>query len=268
MPESAGSTGSDDRTCVECGEEKPLHEFFARHARCRVHKQLRHGCRTCEHVKNGTFRQPRCKDCDRARGARVRCIKRLRDELEDYGFDESVLRASESDTIAVVQGLSRVPPGLRASLRQIAGSVIELRWSFERATTAMSLFARTMPQIVDRPPRGSRTYAPIHDLTASAGRFGEGMLPERLGYIDTLSRTRTNDFVGAVHGPSMEPTIPSDSLALFRHETSGDHLNGRVVLAQHRGVGDEDAGGEYVVKRLHWDEDGIQLASAPIFADP
>lgn len=115
MPTQPEEPGPLYKVCVECREEKRLQdEFFSRHGRCPRHKRAQEGCRSCETARSSDFRQPRCKDCDRARGARVRRFNRLRAELTAAGFGEETLgRDSAACRVAYIRGVRRMPHRLQ-----------------------------------------------------------------------------------------------------------------------------------------------------------
>ena len=254
--------------CVECGQPKRLVDFSPRHGHCNRHKRARQDCRACEDLRNSTFRQPRCKDCDRARGSRRRCFKRLCAETARHGCSpRDVLRPESSSCSSVaVRGVSDLPRSLVDRLDAIAGTLVRLELHLRCETAARSLFAALPPDVLTEAPRGARTFAPIYDLAAAAGGWSEGQLPSRRGFIDTCGRTSAEDFVVAIKGRSMVPTLPDGSLAVFRREDAGPYLNRRIVLAALHEAGDPDYGGRFTVKRLHWlagDRTGIRIKLLP-----
>jgi len=92
---------------------------------------------------------------------------------------------------------------------------------------------------------------PLVDLRFAAGAFGEWQtldadwdewveLPEPL-------QARPGYFVAQVVGESMNRRIPNGAWCLFRLDPQGTR-QGRVVVAECRGVSDPDTGGRYTVK--------------------
>jgi len=55
-------------------------------------------------------------------------------------------------------------------------------------------------------------------------------------------------FICKVEGHSMEPLIPNNSYCIFSSDVVGSR-QGKIVLAQYRGIADVDTGGSYTVKK-------------------
>ena len=92
------------------------------------------------------------------------------------------------------------------------------------------------------------THLPVYSL-AAAGYFGEGHEVE--GWADVSSVQGHLDdsmFVSQVVGRSMEDQIPDGSFCVFRRIAAGTR-QGKIVLAQHRDIADQDTGGSCTVKR-------------------
>ena len=98
----------------------------------------------------------------------------------------------------------------------------------------------------------ARDAVPLMTLRAAASPLLPNEEPVRLAWlIPPKDGPRPSDesFVAQVIGPSMEPTIPSRSLCLFRPVRGNDFV-GRIVLVQHRKLSDPDTGGSHAVKRV------------------
>jgi SOS-response transcriptional repressor LexA len=92
-----------------------------------------------------------------------------------------------------------------------------------------------------------RTHLPRYSLRAAAGKFLENREIIEEGWIETPEDLRLGPdmFVGHIVGHSMEPTIPSGSLCVFRYGVTGSR-QGRLVLVE-----DLETAGDnrYAVKR-------------------
>jgi len=102
---------------------------------------------------------------------------------------------------------------------------------------------------------------PLYDLKVAAGRFsgeqvvdevpqhGEVENPEEFDWVsyDGRSRPARGLFVAQVVGESMNKRIPSGSYCVWRLNPAGSR-QGKVVIAQHREINDDELGGHYTVK--------------------
>jgi transcriptional regulator with XRE-family HTH domain len=97
--------------------------------------------------------------------------------------------------------------------------------------------------------RPYRNAVPLYSLRAVAGRFGGFQQVEPLGWVAPRARTRPAQglFVARVIGESMDLRIPAGAYCLFRAPPAPP-LNGKIVVAQLRGAGDPEHGGEYTIK--------------------
>jgi len=95
-------------------------------------------------------------------------------------------------------------------------------------------------------------YVPVYSLEAAATQFGKEENVEILGWVQVNSARKLdkNMFVARVVGKSMAPTIPDNSLCLFRLEMGGSRDN-LVVLVESRQVIDAELACKYTVKRYH-----------------
>lgn len=103
---------------------------------------------------------------------------------------------------------------------------------------------------------------PLYDLKAAAGRFSdeqqivEWLSDQSNASIDEFDwvelpdsfRYRKGLFVAQVIGESMNRRIPNGSWCLFKLNPEGTR-QGKIVLAQHRGIADVDNGGQFTVKK-------------------
>ena len=95
-------------------------------------------------------------------------------------------------------------------------------------------------------------YVPVYSLEAAATRFGKEDHVDIVGWVKVSGARKVdkNMFAAGVVGKSMEPTIPDDSLCLFRLERGGSRDN-LVVLVESRQVIDTELACKYTVKRYH-----------------
>ncbi|MBI2395385.1 MAG: LexA family transcriptional regulator [Deltaproteobacteria bacterium] len=108
-------------------------------------------------------------------------------------------------------------------------------------------------RIVRRPPPAKQRVdaIPLYDLAAAAGAFGEGRAVEARAWVVPRSMRvlRPGMFVVRATGRSMEPRIPDGAYCVFMGPVRSTPV-GRVVLVEHRSVGDPETGGAYSIKRL------------------
>jgi len=92
---------------------------------------------------------------------------------------------------------------------------------------------------------------PILDVYAAAGRFSEEQFIDEAECewveLPELMTPRKGLFVVRVQGESMNRRIPNGAWCLFQHNPAGSR-QGKVVLVQHRQIGDVDMGGRTTVK--------------------
>ncbi len=108
-------------------------------------------------------------------------------------------------------------------------------------TTIDGLYAKYIPATV----APFVTHLPQYSLEAAAGKFGRQMTVEPEGWVEVRTDMPLTDdmFVVHVHGHSMEPQIPDDSLCAFRSRIAG-RVAGKVLLIEHV----ESGGSRYTVK--------------------
>lgn len=101
------------------------------------------------------------------------------------------------------------------------------------------------------------THLPRYSLAVAAGKFLENREVTAEGWEESPAGLRlTPDmFVARIAGRSMEPKIPDGSLCVFRGGVVAGSRQGRLVLVESMGGGEND---RYTVKRYH-----SQKAQAP-----
>ena len=106
-----------------------------------------------------------------------------------------------------------------------------------------------IPAIIENPGgKAYREYLPLLALEAAAGYFGRESDVHPLGWMKLPNRKlNPRMFVAKVVGNSMAPNILDGTYCLFEHEPEGTR-NGQIVLAEHRGVQDEETKSSYSIK--------------------
>ena len=108
-------------------------------------------------------------------------------------------------------------------------------------------------QIAPRPAEQYKTCVPLLDLSAIADAFAEGeeVEPETWVVVPPGRTLRPGMFVAQMVGRAMEPQIPEGAYCLFerQHDGGSRHLQGRIVLVQHRDIYDPETGGNYTIRR-------------------
>jgi len=100
------------------------------------------------------------------------------------------------------------------------------------------------------------THLPYYPLSIAAGEFLSSETPlEPDGWIDVLKSSERrilnqNMFVSQVTGKSMEPLIPEGSYCIFTRQVGGTR-EGKIVLVQMIGLGDNDTGANFTLKKYH-----------------
>ena len=94
---------------------------------------------------------------------------------------------------------------------------------------------------------------PYYPLSIAAGDFIDSAVPDApetwfvMEGMTSRIALASSMFVVRVQGKSMEPLIPDGAYCLFTFEVGGTR-NGRIVLAQHTDISDQDTGASYTVK--------------------
>jgi SOS-response transcriptional repressor LexA len=102
-----------------------------------------------------------------------------------------------------------------------------------------------------------KTLLPLYTLKAAAGYFASGEVVEPEGWVeaDGVGRLDERMFVCRAVGRSMEPAIRDGDYLVFRAKPAGTR-QGKIVLAQYRGMADSDTGGAFTVKRYSSEKEG------------
>jgi Peptidase S24-like len=134
------------------------------------------------------------------------------------------------------------------SARQDSVSVVDDKWKEEKSPESV-----IVPFLESENDKSSKNYLPYYALKVAAGSFIAGDAPEPKGWVNVAKlgfkqRIHKGMFVSTVVGSSMEPTIKSGSLCVFRSSVVGSR-QGLVLLVQKRHFADPETGGNYTVKR-------------------
>ena len=91
---------------------------------------------------------------------------------------------------------------------------------------------------------------PLLNLKVAAGDFSKTQSAEELDWVQLPEHFRyaKGYFVAQVVGESMNKRIPNGSWCLFKLDPSGSR-QGKIIVAEHHSIYDEDHGGEYTVKK-------------------
>ncbi len=112
--------------------------------------------------------------------------------------------------------------------------------------TANALYRRLVHSTVRR----YETHLPLIPIDLAAGALGEDRAAGAKEWIEAAvpgRRGLTEDFfIVRIHGRSMEPEIPDDSLCVFRSYYGGSRKNGIFIVQR---IATMDEGGEYTIKR-------------------
>lgn len=91
---------------------------------------------------------------------------------------------------------------------------------------------------------------PLLNLKIAAGGFSETQSVEALDWVQLPEyfKHAKGYFVAQVVGESMNKRIPNGSWCLFKLNPSGSR-QGKIIVAKHHSIYDEDHGGEYTIKK-------------------
>ena len=83
------------------------------------------------------------------------------------------------------------------------------------------------------------------------------MEPQAWIEANGIGRLNERMFICRVVGHSMEPTIRDGDYVVFRAKPTGTR-QGKIVLAQYRGIADPDTGGAFTVKRYSSEKEAVE----------
>lgn len=118
--------------------------------------------------------------------------------------------------------------------------------------TATSTTETVEPHVIPLYPEHREGCLPLYSLRAACGYFGEGEQVECEGWMPAEGIGRLSDdmFIVQAVGHSMEPRINDGDYCVFRAHPAGSR-QGMIVLAQHRGIYDDDNAGAFSIKEYH-----------------
>lgn len=117
---------------------------------------------------------------------------------------------------------------------------------------ALRGLARHGAQIAHTRARPKRDFLPLMTLQAAASQFGSAKEVDVKAWVKLRGARPSaleGRFIAQIKGTSMQPSVPSAALGLFRSPVVGS-LEGRVILAEWRGPADPESGGAYALKRV------------------
>ena len=123
-----GKSSSLYKVCNECRKRKLRRsEFHPRWGHCTVHARFEKDCSSCRDLRDGHTRQPRCKDCDRARARRVRRFRALQRVIERTAIEGVTLHRKDAATLVVYLSGNPFPLKLVRQLQDIAQGTLSMK---------------------------------------------------------------------------------------------------------------------------------------------
>lgn len=181
--------------------------------------------------------------CKKLRKQRGYSIDRLAKEADR--LSTSVIQRLETGSGPVnVTNLHRYAEALNLQIKDLFD--FELPSSNHTNHQALKL---TSPHSPGVEKLAFRTHLPVYSLKAAAGYFGAAESVEPIGWIEIKGHKNLDKkmFVARAQGSSMEPKIHDGDLLVFRADPEGTR-QGKIVLAQFRGMEDPETGGSFAVK--------------------
>jgi len=197
------------------------------------------------------------------------CAFRFREDWDQFAGEEAEvlsalaaelpLRHSEMGTDAFLKWIDE---SLSNTLR-VEPPVRTLCSSLER--TAQTLYRRHIKSTV----RQYQTHLPLISIDLAAGGLGQDRAKGAQEWIEARvpGRHKLSDdlFIVRIHGRSMEPDIPDNSLCVFRYYYGGTRKGGIFIVQR---IATMDEGGEFTIKRYSsnksatrdgWKHDNIRM---------
>ena len=213
-------------------------------------------------VKTTTLSRSNSKTALRKRYKNAAFLKQLGDHCRNLrlGLDYSIDRLSkESDQLSPAS-IDRLERGLADS--QV---LVLLRYAKTLGVTILDLFSflkdesqslkdpRIMPYEDGlKAPAG---YVPVYPLKTSVyylkNHEAINSIMKPLGWVDAGSKHSAVElFAGYVRGHAMEPTIPNDSLVLFKRVNGGNNRNGHIFLIESAILKDPENSESFIIRKF------------------
>ena len=123
-----GNSSDLYKVCSECvGRKLRRRNFYPRWGRCRAHGRFERTCPNCVELRDGHTRQPRCKACDKKRGKRRHCLRKLRRTIEMKNVPGVSIRMKNAATLTIYLSGNPFPFALLQELSQIAAGILEVK---------------------------------------------------------------------------------------------------------------------------------------------
>lgn len=203
-------------------------------------------------AKPSAFLQALGKHCKRLREQRGYSIDRL--AKESGRLSTSVIQRLETGAGAVtVVTLFHYASALDVELKSLFEFSYEIN---SEKKTKIEVLPALDPRVKTE---AYRNLLPFYSLAAVAGKFGKAEEVTPLGWIEVRGHgpLQSGMFIARAVGDSMEPQIHDGDYLVFRENPEGSR-QGKIVLAQYRGLADPETGGGFTVKRYS----SLKVASA------
>lgn len=166
-----------------------------------------------------------------------------------YSIDR-IYREGEQLSTSVIHRLENGSADTQISVFYRYAQVLGLQLKDLFNFPLFKILSENLLPYVESEPRPKQTV-PYYDIQVAAGRFGTGALNENTptAWVKIENHRQLSDYFAThVYGSSMEPTIPSGSLCLFRIYKGGSRQN-KICLVKARGLKDPETDESFVVKR-------------------
>lgn len=245
------------KRCRECGVVKGrVIDFGARYNFCDNHRGIEdkvartlkaESCEQCQETRKSFYRQPRCHECDRKRGARRSLLRKVRHELTAAGRDQSAIEVSDSAKPSLkIREL--LPPAISSMIgtaaralgfcMDSAGGALAAAVARGDADSAEELLRRCEPVI----RRAARTKNPddYEDLLQEARiavyrRVAEGKYDPSKSAIETFAHWKSRGAVSTARRKLRDAQGTQSYSQLKRQQNDGspagdgvDSLFGRI----------------------------------------
>jgi SOS-response transcriptional repressor LexA len=197
-----------------------------------------------KHYKNEAFLSALGLHCKALRLQGMYSIDRMAKESEQ--LSPSVIHRLETGSGAVtVSALFRYAEVLNVHPRELLDIELPVE-SLTREAAPPKVYALDDPKAAKL---AYKTLLPYYSLKAAAGYFGNGEDVTQSGWVEVASEKRLEPgmFVARAVGRSMSPRIEDGDWLVFKANPSGTR-QGKIVLAQARGISDPETGGAFTLK--------------------
>jgi DUF2075 family protein len=167
---------------------------------------------------------------------------------------DTVVKRSKDAFIDLVKNTYRVllSRGMKGCYVYFMDRETEMFFRSRLGQAEGSLVPKSEVVVVSFPPEGQESeYLPLIELDAAAGYFGTARPAEPRGWVRVVGKkVKRGMFVSRIRGQSMAPTLLDGDYCVFEPGVQGSR-QGKIVLAEHRGISDPESGGSYSVKHYY-----------------